>query len=65
VIGYFDTSALVPLVVDEPSSASAAAAEASRRAAQDLATKGLSVRDIGALLGTSYQRAQKLAVAKN
>ncbi|WP_348786537.1 hypothetical protein [Leifsonia sp. NPDC080035] len=39
------------------------AAYFSRRAAHDLANAGLTVRDIGTILGVSYQRAHQLVVA--
>jgi len=41
-------------------SAARAAAEANREAAHRLRDRGLSMRDVGALLGVSYQRAHKL-----
>lgn len=39
------------------------ASKAMREAARAFAQQGLTVRDIGELLGVSYQRAQKLAAA--
>lgn len=39
----------------------AAAATLSRQAAQEMASAGLTVRDIGVVLGVSHQRAQQLA----
>jgi hypothetical protein len=43
--------------------AQAAAARERRIAARELKAKGLTVRDIGAALGISYQRAQQLVSA--
>ena len=45
----------------ESASAQASAAQERRLAARQLKSKGLTVRDIGAALGISYQRAQQLA----
>lgn len=38
------------------------AAETARRAVRELRARGLSVRDLGTLMGVSYQRAAQLAV---
>ncbi|MCL2803902.1 MAG: hypothetical protein FWD29_08155 [Micrococcales bacterium] len=43
--------------------ANRSAAEANRLAARRLADQGMTVRDVGTLLGVSYQRAQKLLAA--
>jgi hypothetical protein len=48
---------------DEAAHAQAAAAAQRRRAARELKAAGLTVRDIGAALGVSHQRAQQLVSA--
>lgn len=45
---------------DEANQVKHSAAEESRKAARELATSGMTLRDVGAVLGVSYQRAHQL-----
>lgn len=50
-------------LADKARAAQEDASEAMREVARSFATEGLPYRDIGTLLGVSYQRAQQLATA--
>ena len=57
---YYELQERARQLRSEAETANAAAAEASRAAARTLASEGMSLRDIGAAMGVSFQRAQQL-----
>lgn len=64
-VAHADDARAARALADEARSRQEQASAAMRSAARELAAEGLSIRDVGQILGVSFQRAQKLARAES